>query len=120
MRSFASIVWVMAFSLSTSISGLVPAHTPLSAEHLAADPSTTARAAAGQAGQPIYPGYGPGYGPHPSCKISPGQLPPGWPASAAPPFTSTFTQFLNNAVHVPPNSAPVALTVSQVSPPLID
>ncbi len=106
MRSLASIVWVMAFSLSASISGLLPVHTPLSVS--------------GQANQPIYPGYGPGYGPYPSCKISPSQLPPGWPASAAPPFTSTFTQFLQNAVRVPPNSAPVPITVSQVSPPLIE
>lgn len=120
MRSLASIVWVTAFSLSSFISGLLPVHSPLAAEHLAATPSTIARAQSGQANQPIYPGYGPGYGPYPSCKISPGQLPPGWPVSAAPPFTSTFTQVLNNAIHVPPNSPPVPITISQVSPPLID
>jgi len=120
MRVLVSIAWLTALSVSTFVSGLLPVHTPPSAEHLATSSPATARSAARQGDQSIYPGYGPGYGPYPSCKISPNQLPPGWPSSAAPPFTSTFTQFLNNAVHVPPNSPPVPITVSQVSPPLVD
>ena len=119
MRSLASVVWVLAFALSTVISGLVPVHTPLAAAHWLPDPLAAVRSVPGQS-QPIYPGYAPGYGPFPSCQIAPGQLPPGWPADAAPPFSSTFQPFLDNQIRVAPNSPPVPIAVTQVSPPRID
>ena len=83
MRALASVVWLMAFSLSTFVSGILPVHAPRAVEHLAADSATASRLLPNQANPSIYPGYAPGYGPYPSCKIDPKQLPPGWPATSS-------------------------------------
>ena len=119
MRPFASIVWIAVLLFSTSLSGVWPPHTVLSLEHLTGSMSTAlaapVNAAPANQGSP-YAGYGPGYGPVPACQINPSLLPIGWPTTAPAPFTSTFSQFLANTVHVAPNSAPVPITITQEAP----
>src|SRR5262245_59314133 len=103
MRPIGSIVLSMLYAFTTLIAGAGPVNAPITA------PARTA-AAAGPTSQ---------YQPEAPCQFNPSQLPAGWPSSAYPPFTQTFTDFLTNTLYPAQTGGLVGLNVTEVSKPQV-